>query len=85
MYRHDKPTKNRPLPFVLFEPPFTSISTVTRGHPSLACLVVTYKYNIMHGVFPSNHRQILNSLLKLEFSAVLFAIMSNTQIKKRNK
>jgi hypothetical protein len=37
-YRHDKPkepTKKGPLPFVLIECPFTSVSTVSRGHPSL--------------------------------------------------
>jgi hypothetical protein len=38
LYRHDKPkepTKKGPLSFVLFECPFTSVSTVSRGHPSL--------------------------------------------------
>jgi hypothetical protein len=38
LYLHDKsnkPTKERPLSFVLFESPFTSVSTVSRGHPSL--------------------------------------------------
>ena len=37
LYRHDKP--NEPLPFVLFESPFTSVSTVSRSHPSLVSLV----------------------------------------------
>jgi hypothetical protein len=38
LYRLDKPyepTKEEPLSFVLVEFPFTSISTVSRGHPSL--------------------------------------------------
>ncbi len=30
-----KPTKEGPLLFVFFESPFTSVSTVSRGHPSL--------------------------------------------------
>ncbi len=41
LYRHDKPhepTKKGPLSFVLFESPFTSVSTVSRGHPSLQSL-----------------------------------------------
>jgi hypothetical protein len=38
LYWHNKPnkpTKEGPLPFVLFEFPITSVSTVSRGHPSL--------------------------------------------------
>jgi hypothetical protein len=38
LYRHvesNKPTKEGSLSFVLFESPFTSVSTVSRGHPSL--------------------------------------------------
>jgi hypothetical protein len=34
LYRHDKPnepSKKGPLSFVLFESPFTSVSTVSRG------------------------------------------------------
>ncbi len=41
LYRHDKlnePTKTRPLSFVLFESPFTSVSTVSRGHPALVSM-----------------------------------------------
>jgi hypothetical protein len=41
LYRHDKPnepTKEGPLLIVLFESPFTSVSTVSRGHPSLVSL-----------------------------------------------
>jgi hypothetical protein len=34
----NKPTKEGPLSFVLFESPFTSVSTVSRGHPSLVSL-----------------------------------------------
>jgi hypothetical protein len=44
LYRQDKPieqTKEEPLSFVLFEYPFTSVSTVSRGHPSLVSLVIT--------------------------------------------
>jgi hypothetical protein len=42
LYRHDKPnepTKEGSLSFVLLESPFTSVSTVSRGHPSLVSLV----------------------------------------------
>jgi hypothetical protein len=44
LYRHDKPMQRTnlertPLSFVLFESPFTSISTVRRGHPSPVSLV----------------------------------------------
>jgi hypothetical protein len=41
LYRHDKPnepTNEKLLSFVLFEFLFTSVSTVTRGHPSLFSL-----------------------------------------------
>ncbi len=31
----NEPTKEGPLSFVHFESPFTSVSTVSRGHPSL--------------------------------------------------
>jgi hypothetical protein len=40
-YRYGKPkepTKEGPLSTVLFESPFTSVSTVSRGHPSLVCV-----------------------------------------------
>jgi hypothetical protein len=30
----NEPTKKVPLSFFLFESPFTSVSTVSRGHPS---------------------------------------------------
>jgi hypothetical protein len=36
------PTKEGPLSFVLFESPFTSVSTVSRGHPSLVSLLMLY-------------------------------------------
>jgi hypothetical protein len=44
LYRQDKtsePTKEEQLSFVLFESPFTSVSTVSRGqpHPSLVSLI----------------------------------------------
>jgi hypothetical protein len=38
LYRHDKPnepTKEGPLSFLLFESPFTPVSIISRGHPSL--------------------------------------------------
>ncbi len=35
--------KEVPLSFVLFESPFTSVSTVSRDHPSLVSLVKTDK------------------------------------------
>jgi hypothetical protein len=44
MYRQVKPnepTKERPLSFVLLESPFTSVSTVSRGHPSLVSLLAS--------------------------------------------
>jgi hypothetical protein len=34
----NKPTKKGSLSFVLFESPFTSVSIVSRGHPSLVSL-----------------------------------------------
>jgi hypothetical protein len=42
LYQHDKPnepTKKGALSFVLFEYPFASVSTVSRGHPSLVSLL----------------------------------------------
>jgi hypothetical protein len=41
LYRHDnpyEPTKEGPHTFVLFESPFNSVSTVSRGHLSLVSL-----------------------------------------------
>jgi hypothetical protein len=38
----NQPRKD-PLSFVLFESPFTSVSTVSRGQPSLVCLVLMKK------------------------------------------
>ncbi len=43
LYRHDepnKPTEEGPLSYVLQEFPFASVSSVNRGHPSLASLPV---------------------------------------------
>ncbi len=53
LYQHDEPdelTKDEQLSFVRFESPFTSVSTVSRGHPSLAFLRYTVKqfYAILH-------------------------------------
>ncbi len=46
VYRHDwsngPPTKEGPLSFVLNESPFASVSTVSRGHPSLVSLTRNY-------------------------------------------
>jgi hypothetical protein len=45
MYKHDKPnepTKESPLSFVLFRSPFTSVSTVSRGHHSLVSLLLAW-------------------------------------------
>ncbi len=42
LYRHEKskePTKKGPLQFVLFECPFTWVSTISRGRPSLVSLI----------------------------------------------
>jgi hypothetical protein len=42
LYRHkepNEPTKEGPLSFLLFESLFASVSTVSRGHPSLVSLV----------------------------------------------
>ncbi len=36
-----EPLKERPLKFVLFESPFTSVLTFSRGHPSLVLLAAT--------------------------------------------
>ncbi len=47
-YRHDKPiepTKEGPLLCVRFESPFTSVSTVSRGHLSLVSLLYIYYFN----------------------------------------
>ncbi len=44
LYRHDKPNKpakEGPLSFVLFESPFIPVSTVSRGHPSVISLHIT--------------------------------------------
>jgi hypothetical protein len=37
-----KPTKEGPLSFILFESPFASVSTVSRGHPSVVYLDSTH-------------------------------------------
>jgi hypothetical protein len=46
LYRHDKPnepSREGPLSSVLFESPFTSVSTFSRGHPSLVSMFWTHK------------------------------------------
>jgi hypothetical protein len=52
LYRHDKtnePTKEGFLSFVLFESPFTQVSTVSRGHPSLVSLVISLGWTTCKG------------------------------------
>jgi len=47
LYRHDRsnePNKEGPLSYVLFESPFTSVSTVSRGHPSIISLSRTLNH-----------------------------------------
>ncbi len=70
LYRHDKPyesTKKGTLSFVLFESPFTSISTVSRDHPSLVTLgVETVGAGSKYSVFISfwlNENKIYKSVL----------------------
>ncbi len=49
LYRHhepNKPTKNGPLSYLLREAPFASVSTVSRGHPSLVSLCSVYNLHI---------------------------------------
>ncbi len=46
-YKHNEPTKEGPISFVLFESPLTSASTVSKGHPSLVSL---YRTNISIGL-----------------------------------
>jgi hypothetical protein len=44
LYPHDepdKPIKEGPLSYVLLESPLASVSTVSRGHPSLVSLLVS--------------------------------------------
>jgi hypothetical protein len=40
----NEPTKEGPISFVLFEAPFTAVSTVSRGHPSLVSQGVSMTY-----------------------------------------
>ncbi len=45
MYQHDKPnepTEEGPHSFVLFESPSTTVSTVSRGHPSTVSLLLAW-------------------------------------------
>jgi|LakMenEpi03Aug12_release.lakeMendotaPanAssembly.Ray.scaffolds.fasta_scaffold618370_1 hypothetical protein len=45
LYRHDKanePTKEEPISYVLQKSPFASVSTVSRGQPSLVSLGCTF-------------------------------------------
>jgi hypothetical protein len=54
LYRHGKPnesTKKEPVSFVLFESPFTSVSTVSRVHCSLLSLVKNVTLSISFSVF----------------------------------
>jgi hypothetical protein len=52
LYRHSKPNepaKEGPLSLVPFGSPFTSVSTVSRGHPSLISLGVYWRF--LYGTF----------------------------------
>jgi hypothetical protein len=42
-YKPNEPTKKGQRSYVLFEPLFTSVSTVNRGHPSLVSAFEPYK------------------------------------------
>ncbi len=56
LYRHDKPrepTKKGPLFFVLFKSPFTSVSTVSRGYPSLVETEVNVDSKSINAMCPS--------------------------------
>ncbi len=44
--RQAQPTKKGPLSFVLFESPFTSVTTVSRGYPSLVPLAPAIKASL---------------------------------------
>jgi hypothetical protein len=50
LYRHDEPYTNKPrknlIQFVLFESPFTSVSTASRGHTPLCSLCVKVMKNV---------------------------------------
>ncbi len=53
VHRHDKPnepTKDGPLLCVLFESQFTSVSKVSRGHPSLVTLAGTHRAERLHSI-----------------------------------
>jgi hypothetical protein len=55
-YRHEKPnkpTKEGPISFVLFESPFTSVSTVSSVHSSLDFLVKSLGRRILISSFAS--------------------------------
>jgi hypothetical protein len=57
LYPHNKPDDpimEGPFACVLFESPFTSISTVSSGHPSLVSLVSTIQTTAKSVVFFSN-------------------------------
>ncbi len=49
---HDEPTKEGPLKYVLQESPFASVSTVSRGHPSLVSLKGHDLYSFHHNTNP---------------------------------
>jgi hypothetical protein len=45
------PTKEGPLPYVLHEFPFASVSTVSRSHPSLVSLgTALYSFSVLKGL-----------------------------------
>jgi hypothetical protein len=53
LYWHNKPnepTKKGPLSFAFFESLFTSVSTVSRGHPSLVSLSPTKRFEFERSI-----------------------------------
>ncbi len=82
LYRHDKPdkpTKDGPLSFVLFESPFTSVSTVSRDHPSLVSLRYTVKqfYKVRKIYIISIIKQ--KDLFSTIFSLLILGVIGSVQ------
>jgi hypothetical protein len=87
-------TKEGPLSSVLFESPFTSVSTISRGHPSLVSLVlaiavllsfnfaVVVNFNVF--LFPSSKAISINNKKCTELLAAfpLFELFSFSEIRR---
>jgi hypothetical protein len=71
-----EPTKKGPLSFVLFESPFTSVSTVSRGHLSLVSLLGPA---ILHMPLSRTYLVVLSlfSNSKIRFRKVWISLASN--------